>query len=72
VPEVSSTVPISSRALATRCCGVAAVVTAAVAYQLYRTAENGGNYEGMWFSIAHTVIVAVGAVIALCGAEIRK
>ena len=44
---------------------VAAVVTIAVAYQLFITAQQTGNYEGMWFSLAHTVLVAVATVVAL-------
>jgi hypothetical protein len=44
---------------------VAVIVTIAVAYQLFITALQTGNYEGMWFSLAHTVLVAVATVIAL-------
>jgi hypothetical protein len=44
---------------------IALAVTACVAFQLYRTAEATGNWEGMWFSLAHTAIVAVGTVLAL-------
>ncbi|MFO0417260.1 MAG: hypothetical protein ACK5Y6_08230 [Pseudomonadota bacterium] len=44
---------------------VTAVVTAAVAYQLIKTASATGNHEGMWFSLAHTVLVAVGVILAL-------
>lgn len=40
-------------------------VTLAVAYQLYVTAQQTGNWEGFWFSMAHTAIVAVGTVLAL-------
>lgn len=43
----------------------AAIVTAAVAYQLVRTAVMTGNYEGMWFSLAHTLLIAGGVVCAL-------
>ena len=47
---------------------VAAVaITLVVAYQLYQVARLTGNYEGMWFSLAHTVMVAVGVVLALRG-----
>ena len=47
---------------------VAAVaITLVVAYQLYQVARLTGNYEGMWFSLAHTVIVACGVVLALRG-----
>jgi hypothetical protein len=48
---------------------VAAIVTVAVAYQLYKTAEQTGNYEGMWFSLAHTALVAIATVVAL---RVRK
>lgn len=48
-----------------RIISIVTVVVVAVAYQLYRTALITGNYEGMWFSLAHTVIVAIGAVCAL-------
>ena len=44
---------------------IATVVTTLVAYQLYRTAQQTGNYEGMVFSLIHTVIVAAATVIAL-------
>jgi hypothetical protein len=51
-----------------RKCVVAAVaITLVVAYQLYQVASLTGNYEGMWFSISHTVMVAVGVVLALGG-----
>jgi hypothetical protein len=40
-------------------------LTLVVAYQLYVTAQQTGNWEGFWFSLVHTVIVAVGAVLAL-------
>lgn len=46
-------------------CGIAALVTLAVAYQLASTALYSGNFEGLWFSLAHTVVVAVGVVLAL-------
>ena len=65
VPESSSTDVLSSRAIVTRCVAVAVLVTLAVAYQLYSTAVSTGNFEGMWFSLAHTVLVAVGTVSAL-------
>jgi cellobiose-specific phosphotransferase system component IIC len=48
---------------------VAAVVTLIVGYQLYKTAAQTGNYEGMWFSLAHTVLVAIATVVAL---RVRK
>jgi|LakMenEpi03Aug12_release.lakeMendotaPanAssembly.Ray.scaffolds.fasta_scaffold4161995_1 hypothetical protein len=45
---------------------IAAVgVTAIVAYKLFDVASQTGNYEGMWFSLFHTVLVAVGVVLAL-------
>ena len=45
----------------------AVAITLVVAYQLYQVARLTGNYEGMWFSLAHTVIVAYGVVLALRG-----
>lgn len=36
-----------------------------VTFQLYRTASATGNFEGMWFSLMHTLIVAVGTWCAL-------
>lgn len=47
--------------------GIASVILVAVGYKLYETAQSTGNYEGMWFSLAHTVLVAVGVVLALRG-----
>lgn len=41
------------------------VVTALVALQLFRTAAVTGNYEGAWFSLLHTLLVAIGVVLAL-------
>jgi hypothetical protein len=48
-----------------KCVALAIAITLVVAYQLFQTARLTGNYEGMWFSLAHTVIVAVGVVWAL-------
>jgi hypothetical protein len=44
---------------------VAIAVTALVAYKLFEVASQTGNYEGMWFSLLHTLIVAAGTVVAL-------
>ncbi len=44
---------------------VAVAVTALVIYKLFEVAQVTGNYEGMWFSLFHTVLVAIGAVLAL-------
>ena len=44
---------------------IALIITAVIGIQLFRTAVATGNYEGMLFSIAHTVIVAVATVLAL-------
>jgi hypothetical protein len=44
---------------------VAVAVTALVAYKLLEVAQATGNYEGMWFSLFHTVLVAVATVLAL-------
>lgn len=41
------------------------IILLAISYQLYRTAEGTGNYEGMWFSLLHAVLVAAGALLAL-------
>jgi len=46
---------------------VAILVTLVVAARLVQCALETGNYEGMWFSLVHTVIVALG-VIAVCRA----
>jgi hypothetical protein len=48
-----------------RTISITTIITLAVAYQLYQTAERTGNYEGMWFSLLHTLLVAVGAILAL-------
>jgi len=48
-----------------KCVALAIAITLVVAYQLFQRASVTGNYEGMWFSLAHTVIVAVGVVWAL-------
>jgi hypothetical protein len=44
-------------------CAVA--VVALCAYQLLFAAYETGNWRGAWFSLAHVVIVAFGAVLAL-------
>lgn len=44
---------------------VALSLTVIIAYRLLSTAQQTGNYEGMWFSLAHTVLVAVATVLAL-------
>lgn len=48
-----------------RVIALASIVTLAVVYQLYRTASLTGNYEGFWFSLVHTFLVAAGVVCAL-------
>jgi hypothetical protein len=42
-----------------------AVVVLVVAFQLYQTASATGNFEGMWFSLVHTLLVAAGTWCAL-------
>ena len=42
-----------------------AVVVLVVAFQLYQTASATGNFEGMWFSLVHTLLVAIGTWCAL-------
>lgn len=50
----------------TRQVALAAIgVTALVAYKLFDVAVQTGNYEGMWFSLLHTVLVAVCVMLAL-------
>ena len=44
---------------------ISAVVFVAVAYRLSLAALETGNFEGMWFSLFHTAIVALGVVLAL-------
>ncbi len=44
---------------------VAAVVFVLIAYKLSQVALETGNFEGMWFSLAHTAIVAIGVMLAL-------
>ena len=44
---------------------VAGLGTLLIAFQLYKTAQTTGNYEGMVFSLVHTVIVAGATVLAL-------
>jgi hypothetical protein len=44
---------------------VAAVVFVLVAHKLSQVAIETGNFEGMWFSLAHTAIVAIGVILAL-------
>lgn len=44
---------------------VAAVVFVLAAYKLSQVAIETGNFEGMWFSLAHTAIVAIGVILAL-------
>lgn len=45
----------------------AAVIFVLVAYKLSQTAIETGNFEGMWFSLVHTAVVAVGVIVALRG-----
>jgi hypothetical protein len=45
--------------------GVAGLGTLLIAFQLYKIAQATGNYEGMVFSLVHTVIVAGATVLAL-------
>ena len=45
----------------------AAVVFVLVAYRLSQVALETGNFEGMWFSLVHTAVVAVGVIVALRG-----
>lgn len=42
-----------------------AAVVVIVTFQLYRTASATGNFEGMWFSLVHTLLVAAGTWCAL-------
>jgi hypothetical protein len=44
---------------------IAAIITAVITARLVQTALQTNNFEGLWFSIAHTVVVAVGVVWAL-------
>lgn len=44
---------------------IVAIVVCVIGIQLYRTAVSTGNFEGMWFSLAHTVLVGAGALCAL-------
>lgn len=46
---------------------IAAVVFVLVAYKLSLVALETGNFEGMWFSLAHTALVVVGVILALRG-----
>jgi hypothetical protein len=46
-------------------CAATLLVTFSVAYQLTSTALASGNLEGLYFSLAHTVVVALGVVLAL-------
>ena len=57
----------SSKTIQRQIAVVAILVTIVVAARLVQSALETGNYEGMWFSLAHTVIVALG-VIAVCRA----
>lgn len=43
---------------------VSVVVTLIVAVRLLQCAMQTGNYEGMWFSLAHTIVVALGVIVA--------
>jgi hypothetical protein len=44
---------------------VAAAVTVVSAYRLSLVAYETGNWRGMWFSLAHVIIVAIGATLSL-------
>jgi hypothetical protein len=61
-----------SRSFLVRVFIAAFVVTVLVSWQLFRTASVTDNYEGVWFSLLHTVIVATGVVLALGSGGIRE
>jgi len=44
---------------------IAAALFVLVAYRLSQVALETGNFEGMWFSLAHSAVVAVGVIVAL-------
>jgi hypothetical protein len=44
---------------------LAAVIFVVVAYKLSQVALETGNFEGMWFSLAHTAVVSLGVILAL-------
>jgi hypothetical protein len=44
---------------------IAAVIFVLVAYKISQVALETGNFEGMWFSLAHTAVVSVGVIVAL-------
>jgi protein-S-isoprenylcysteine O-methyltransferase Ste14 len=46
-------------------CAIVFLVILAVGYQLSLVASATGNYEGLWFSLAHTVLVGAGVLLAL-------
>jgi hypothetical protein len=46
---------------------VAVVVTVLCVYRLIVVAAETGNMRGAWFSVVHLVVVAVGALVSLCG-----
>lgn len=45
------------------------VVVAVCVYSLFFNAYETNNWPGFWFSLAHVVIVALGAWLALCKAR---
>jgi hypothetical protein len=44
---------------------VALAVTVVSAYKLSLVAYETGNWRGMWFSLAHVLIVAIGVTLSL-------
>jgi hypothetical protein len=44
---------------------VAVAVTVVSAYKLSLVAYETGNWRGMWFSLTHVIIVAIGATLSL-------
>jgi hypothetical protein len=44
---------------------VAGALTIVSAYKLSLVAYETGNWRGMWFSLAHVIVVAIGATLSL-------
>lgn len=44
---------------------IALVITLAATYRMYEVAQVTGNWKGLYFSVAHILIVVFGVLVAI-------
>jgi hypothetical protein len=44
---------------------IALVITLVATYRMYEVAKVTGNWKGLYFSIAHIVVVVIGVMVAI-------